>query len=76
MHCTCLHQWDVTAPHITILQTLCHQCLCGVSSKFVLPALLITLSVGCCCLQHVDTGELLMQAYADRAALSETLQTK
>ncbi|KAF6265463.1 hypothetical protein COO60DRAFT_1281356 [Scenedesmus sp. NREL 46B-D3] len=26
--------------------------------------------------QHVDTGELLMQAYADRAALSETLQTK
>lgn len=29
-----------------------------------------------CCLQHVDTGELLMQAYADRAALSETLQTK
>lgn len=27
-------------------------------------------------LQHVDTGELLMQAYADRAALSETLQTK
>lgn len=28
------------------------------------------------CVQHVDTGELLMQAYADRAALSETLQTK
>jgi phosphoribosyl-AMP cyclohydrolase len=26
-------------------------------------------------LQHVDTGELLMQAYADRAALCETLQT-
>eukprot|EP00879_Flechtneria_rotunda_P011546 GHRR01012060.1.p1 GENE.GHRR01012060.1~~GHRR01012060.1.p1 ORF type:complete len:313 (+),score=84.63 GHRR01012060.1:374-1312(+) len=25
--------------------------------------------------QHVDTGELLMQAYADRAAISETLQT-
>lgn len=26
-------------------------------------------------LQHVDTGELLMQAFADRAAVSETLQT-
>lgn len=25
--------------------------------------------------QHVDTGEILMQAYADQAALSETLQT-
>ena len=25
--------------------------------------------------QHVDTGELLMQAFADRAAISETLQT-
>lgn len=25
--------------------------------------------------QHVDTGELLMQAFADRAAVSETLQT-
>lgn len=25
--------------------------------------------------QHVDTGELLMQAFADRAALSETMQT-
>ena len=25
--------------------------------------------------QHVDTGELLMQAFADRAALNETLQT-
>ncbi|KAL3162363.1 hypothetical protein ABBQ32_010044 [Trebouxia sp. C0010 RCD-2024] len=26
--------------------------------------------------QHVDTGEVLMQAYADRAALNETLQTR
>ncbi|KAK9904306.1 hypothetical protein WJX75_008892 [Coccomyxa subellipsoidea] len=26
--------------------------------------------------QHVDTGEVLMQAYADRAAVSETLQTR
>lgn len=26
-------------------------------------------------LQHVDTGEVLMQAFADRAAISETLQT-
>eukprot|EP01023_Acetabularia_acetabulum_P023018 TRINITY_DN22612_c0_g1_i3.p1 TRINITY_DN22612_c0_g1~~TRINITY_DN22612_c0_g1_i3.p1 ORF type:complete len:290 (+),score=34.93 TRINITY_DN22612_c0_g1_i3:128-997(+) len=26
--------------------------------------------------QHVDTGEVLMQAYADRNAISETLQTK
>lgn len=26
-------------------------------------------------LQHIDTGEVLMQAYADRAAMSETLQT-
>jgi phosphoribosyl-AMP cyclohydrolase len=26
-------------------------------------------------LQHVDTGELLMQAFADRAAISETMQT-
>ncbi len=26
-------------------------------------------------MQHVDTGELLMQAFADRAAVSETLQT-
>lgn len=26
--------------------------------------------------QHADTGEVLMQAYADRAALSETLQTR
>ena len=25
--------------------------------------------------QHVDTGELLMQAFADRAAVSETLQS-
>jgi phosphoribosyl-ATP pyrophosphohydrolase/phosphoribosyl-AMP cyclohydrolase len=25
--------------------------------------------------QHVDTGEVLMQAFADRAAVSETLQT-
>lgn len=25
--------------------------------------------------QHVDTGELLMQAFADRAAVSETMQT-
>jgi len=25
--------------------------------------------------QHIDTGELLMQAFADRAAVSETLQT-
>ncbi len=24
--------------------------------------------------QHVDTGEVLMQAFADRAAISETLQ--
>jgi phosphoribosyl-AMP cyclohydrolase len=40
------------------------------------PELLVSLSVGICCPQHVDTGELLMQAYADRAALSETLQTK
>lgn len=26
--------------------------------------------------QHIDTGEVLMQAFADRAALSETMQTK
>lgn len=26
--------------------------------------------------QHVDTGEVLMQAFADRAALSETMQTR
>ncbi len=26
-------------------------------------------------LQHIDTGELLMQAFADRNAVSETLQT-
>ncbi|CAL8470789.1 g10331 [Coccomyxa elongata] len=26
--------------------------------------------------QHVDTGEVLMQAYADRAAICETLQTR
>eukprot|EP00803_Ostreobium_quekettii_P006963 evm.model.scf_1970.1 EVM.evm.TU.scf_1970.1 scf_1970:10381-13878(+) len=26
--------------------------------------------------QHVDTGELLMQAYADRSAVCETLQTR
>jgi len=26
-------------------------------------------------LQHVDTGELLMQAFADRDAVCETLQT-
>ena len=25
--------------------------------------------------QHVDTGEVLMQAFADRAAVNETLQT-
>lgn len=25
-------------------------------------------------LQHVDTGEILMQAFADRAAISETMQ--
>ena len=25
--------------------------------------------------QHVDTGEVLMQAFADRAAINETLQT-
>ena len=25
--------------------------------------------------QHIDTGELLMQAFADRAAVGETLQT-
>ncbi|GAX74720.1 hypothetical protein CEUSTIGMA_g2167.t1, partial [Chlamydomonas eustigma] len=25
--------------------------------------------------QHIDTGEVLMQAFADRAALSETMQT-
>jgi phosphoribosyl-AMP cyclohydrolase len=25
--------------------------------------------------QHVDTGEVLMQAYADRNAICETLQT-
>lgn len=25
--------------------------------------------------QHVDTGEVLMQAFSDRAAVSETLQT-
>lgn len=24
--------------------------------------------------QHVDTGEVLMQAFADRAAISETMQ--
>ncbi len=28
------------------------------------------------CAQHVDTGDVLMQAFADRAAISETLQTK
>lgn len=27
-------------------------------------------------LQHIDTGEILMQAFADRAALNETLQTR
>lgn len=27
-------------------------------------------------MQHVDTGEVMMQAYADRAAINETLQTK
>lgn len=27
-------------------------------------------------LQHVDTGKVLMQAYADRAAICETLQTR
>ena len=26
--------------------------------------------------QHVDTGEILMQAFADRSALNETMQTK
>lgn len=26
--------------------------------------------------QHVDTGEVLMQAFADRAAICETMQTK
>jgi len=26
--------------------------------------------------QHVDTGEVLMQAFADKAALNETLQTR
>ncbi|KAF5836817.1 bifunctional phosphoribosyl-AMP cyclohydrolase/phosphoribosyl-ATP pyrophosphatase [Dunaliella salina] len=26
--------------------------------------------------QHIDTGEVLMQAFADRAALNETLQTR
>lgn len=26
--------------------------------------------------QHVDTGDLLMQAYADRAAINETMQTR
>lgn len=26
--------------------------------------------------QHVDTGEVLMQAFADRAAVNETLQTR
>jgi phosphoribosyl-AMP cyclohydrolase len=35
--------------------------------------------VPCCCAavvaQHVDTGEVLMQAFADRAAISETMQT-
>lgn len=25
--------------------------------------------------QHIDTGEVLMQAFADRAAVNETLQT-
>ena len=28
------------------------------------------------CMQHVDTGDILMQAYADRKAISETLQTR
>lgn len=28
------------------------------------------------CFQHVDTGEVLMQAFADRAAICETIQTK
>ena len=27
-------------------------------------------------LQHADTGEVLMQAFADRAAVAETLQTR
>lgn len=26
--------------------------------------------------QHIDTGDILMQAYADRAAINETLQTR
>lgn len=30
----------------------------------------------CDVLQHIDTGEVLMQAFGDRAALCETLQTK
>jgi phosphoribosyl-AMP cyclohydrolase len=38
----------------------------------VMPLLLLCVFAS----QHVDTGELLMQAYADRAALNETLQTK
>jgi phosphoribosyl-AMP cyclohydrolase len=29
----------------------------------------------CLLVQHVDTGEILMQGYADRAAIAETLQT-
>lgn len=29
-----------------------------------------------CVLQHVDTGEVLMQAFADRTAICETLQTR
>lgn len=26
-------------------------------------------------MQHIDTGEVMMQAYADRAAINETMQT-
>ena len=28
-----------------------------------------------CALQDIDTGEILMQAFSDRAAISETMQT-
>ena len=38
----------------------------------LLPAELLGLS----CLQNIDTGEILMQAFADRDAVNETLQTR
>lgn len=40
-----------------------------------LPTILPTTFHSTTPIQHIDTGELLMQAFADRAAVSETLQT-